>query len=175
MYETQEKTLKNYNCILQRNIHSAENYYDTKFNGRVRGTNFSPFFASDAHRAGPGDIFTHMYQYERSLDHHKWISHYTDVMNYHDLIPCSICGSSIDTFLSYPFWFYFCLFFIVSQWALQTVYWKVLGYFTMIFHICVTRFHDSMGYDMSITIRFTWYETITVCFHLARLLHNLTA
>ena len=38
-------------------------------------------------------------------------------------------------------WFYFCLFFIVSQWVLQTVYWKVLGYFTMIFHICVTRFH----------------------------------
>ena len=52
-------------------------------------------------------------------------------------------------------WFYFCLFFIVSQWVLQTVYWKVLGYFTMIFHICVTRFHDSMGYDMIITIRFT--------------------
>ena len=52
-------------------------------------------------------------------------------------------------------WFYFCLFFIVLQWVLQTVYWKVLGYFTMIFHICVTRFHDSMGYDMSITIRFT--------------------
>ena len=41
-------------------------------------------------------------------------------------------------------------------------------YFTMIFHICVTRFHDSTGYDMSITIRFTWYETITVCLHLAR-------
>ena len=33
MYETLEKNLKNYNCILQRNINAAKkNYYESKFN-----------------------------------------------------------------------------------------------------------------------------------------------
>ena len=36
MYETLEKTLKNYNCILQRNINAAKkNYYESKFNRYV--------------------------------------------------------------------------------------------------------------------------------------------
>ena len=36
-----------------------------------------------------------------------------------------------------------------------TVCWKVPGYFTMIFHIRETILHDSIGYDITITIRFT--------------------
>ena len=33
MYETLEKKLKNYNCILQWNINAAKkNYYESKFN-----------------------------------------------------------------------------------------------------------------------------------------------
>ena len=36
MYETLEKNLKNYNCILQRNINAAKkNYYESKFNRYV--------------------------------------------------------------------------------------------------------------------------------------------
>ena len=36
MYETQEKNLKNFNCILQRNINTAKFfYYESKFNKYV--------------------------------------------------------------------------------------------------------------------------------------------
>ena len=53
----------------------------------------------------------------------------------------------------------------------QTVYWKVPGPFTVIFHICVTtRFNGSVRYDISITIRFT----LIACYNTARLSHSLT-
>ena len=49
---------------------------------------------------------------------------------------------------------------------------------TRIFHNDISHLCNEIswqyGYDISIMIRFTLYETIIVCFHLASLLHNLT-
>ena len=72
-------------------------------------------------------------------------------------------------------WYSFCLFVVVSQSLWRRVVWELPGYFRLIFHICVTRFNNSVTHELSVTIRFILCETIIACFLLGRLFNSLTA
>ena len=69
----------------------------------------------------------------------------------------------------------FCLFVVVSQSLWRRVGWELPGYFGLIFHICVTRFTNSVTHEVSVAIRFILCETIMACFLLGRLFNSLTA
>ena len=72
-------------------------------------------------------------------------------------------------------WYSFCLFVVVSQLLWRRVGWELPGYFRLIFHICITRFNNSVTHEISVMVRFILCETIMACFLLGRLLISLTA
>ena len=72
-------------------------------------------------------------------------------------------------------WYSFCLFVVVSQLLWRRVGWELPGYFRLIFHICITRFNNSVTHEISVTVRFMLCETTIACFLLGRLLISLTA
>ena len=47
--------------------------------------------------------------------------------------------------------------------AVAAVGWELPGYCRLIFHICVTRFNNSVTHEISVTIRFILCETIMAC------------
>ena len=69
--------------------------------------------------------------------------------------------------------FFIGLFVIVSQSLWQRVGWELAGYFRLIFHICVTRFNNSVTHEISVKIRFILCETVMACFLLGRLFNSL--
>ena len=69
----------------------------------------------------------------------------------------------------------FCLFVVVSLSLWWRVGWELPGYFKLVFHICVTRFSNSVTHEISLTIRFILCDTIMACFLLGRLFNSLTA
>ena len=68
----------------------------------------------------------------------------------------------------------FCLFVVVSESLWRRVGWELPGYVRLIFHICITRFNNSVTHEISVTVRFILCETTMACFRLCRLLNSLT-
>ena len=69
----------------------------------------------------------------------------------------ALIAQSLGNLKRYPF----CLFVVVSQLLWRRVGWELPGYFRLIFHICITRFNNSVTHDIykSVTVRFILWET----------------
>ena len=69
----------------------------------------------------------------------------------------------------------FCLFVVVSQLLWRLVGWELPGYFRLIFHICITKFNNSVTHEIIVAVRFILCETNMVWILLGRMLISLTA
>ena len=77
--------------------------------------------------------------------------------------------------ISFLKWYSVCLFVVVSPSLWRRMGWELPGYLRLIFHICITRFNNSVTHEISVSIRFLLCETIMACFLLGRLFNSLTA